>query len=106
MVFISFYIMQIVNCLVLCLKERRKIFFLNLLIEFTFLQGFQKIPFIKYFIMENFKFTQKFQYILLKAKDLIKKQTNVSITSLSHQKTNPKQFLNISDSVQTFPVVS
>ena len=76
MVFISFYIMQIVNCLVLCLKERRKIFSLNLLLEFTFPQGFQKIPFIKYFIMENFKFTQKFQYILLKAKDLIKKKKN------------------------------
>ena len=33
MVFISFYIMQIVNGPILCLKDRRKIIFLNLLVR-------------------------------------------------------------------------
>lgn len=55
MAFISFHIMQIMNCSVLGLKEQRKILFLNLLLEFTFFKRFQKMSFIKYFTMENFK---------------------------------------------------
>lgn len=43
--------------------------------------------------MENFKFTQKFQYILLKAKDLIKKKKkrkyNITITPENKPKTIP-----------------
>lgn len=61
MVFISFYIMQIVNGPILCLKDRRKIIFLNLLLGIYIFSEIQKIPFIKYFIMEHCKFTPKFQ---------------------------------------------
>lgn len=77
MAFISFYIMQIVNCSVLCLKEKRNMS-LNIL-QFTFSQRFQKIPFIKDFITEKFKLTQ-FQHTLLKPKGLIFKTPNHEIT--------------------------
>lgn len=86
MAFISFYIMQIVNCSVLCLKEKRNMF-LNVSLQFTFSQRFQKIPFIKYFITEKFKLTQQFQHTLLKAKGLIFKNPNHKIT-ITPQKLN------------------
>lgn len=59
MVFIRCSIMQIVNGSILCLKERRKIIFLDFCWNLHFLRD-SKIPFIKYFIMETANLHQSF----------------------------------------------
>ena len=68
MVFISFYIMQIVNGSILCLKERRKIIFLDLLLGIYIFSEIQKIPFIKYFIMETANLHQNFSRCFQKSR--------------------------------------